>query len=267
MRISHKAYCVLLIATLSVAGCNTNPVKPLPDDKKIGVILMHGKGGTPNSMYRAASVMRSAGAIVLTPEMPWSRNRIYAKGYDDSMQEIDAAVLQLKKEGAETLFVGGQSMGSNAALGYAAKWHQFDGLILFAPGHVPGKPFFAAKVADSVEKARKMVANGRGDERASFGDFNQGSHSSVQTTANIYLSWFDPQGPSVMSTNAAGVSPSTPVFCVDGSRERFPQCSYVRSHLAAGVSMESITVNSGHRDVPDNAGTEAVEWMRKRVLN
>ena len=182
------------------------------------------------------------------------------------MLEINAAVLQLRKEGVEKVFVAGHSMGANAALGYAARGYQFDGLILFAPGHVPGIPGFAEKVADSVEKARKMIASGQGNEKASFTDFNQGSHSTVQTTADIYLSWFDPQGPAVMSTNAAKVSPSTPVFCVDG-RERYPKCGNVRSHLASDVPVESITVNAEHRDVPNNAATEAVEWMRKQVLN
>ena len=37
----HTLLCVLVIA-----GCKSNPVKPLPDDKKIGIVLMHGKGGT-----------------------------------------------------------------------------------------------------------------------------------------------------------------------------------------------------------------------------
>jgi dienelactone hydrolase len=198
-----------LIAALIVSGCNTTPIKPLPDAKRVGVVLMHGKGGTPNSMNQAASIMRGAGAIVLTPEMLWSRYRIYAKSYDDSMQEIDAALLQLKKEGAEIIFVGGQSMGANAALGYAASGRYSDGLILFAPGHVPSMPGFAARVADSVEKAKRMVNDGRGDDKANFGDINQGSRSTVLTTANIYLSWFDPKGPAVMPTNASKVPPNT----------------------------------------------------------
>ncbi len=266
MRTNYKAYCILLLCVLVIAGCKSNPVKPLPDDKKIGIVLMHGKGGTPDYLNPAIRNMRGAGAVIVTPTMPWSRNRIYAKSYEDSMLEINAAVLQLRKEGVEKVFVAGHSMGANAALGYAARGYQFDGLILFAPGHVPGIPGFAEKVADSVEKARKMIASGQGNEKASFTDFNQGSHSTVQTTADIYLSWFDPQGPAVMSTNAAKVSPSTPVFCVDG-RERYPKCGNVRSHLASDVPVESITVNAEHRDVPNNAATEAVEWMRKQVLN
>ncbi len=253
---------ILLIAVTVLSGCNTSSVKPLPEGKLIGVVLMHGKGEMPGSLSLPTRTLREAGVLVVTPEMPWSRNRMYAKSYEDSMLEIDKAVQQLRAKGASKVFVGGHSIGANAALGYATRRDTISGLILFAPGHVPGIPGFAAKVADGTNKARDMVAKGQGDEPSRFSDSNQGSSSTVSTTANIYLSWFAPEGPAVMSSNAAKVPPNITLFCADGSRERRPRCQYVGQHLSPGIRMEVISVNAGHGDVPDKAVPLVVEWLR-----
>jgi pimeloyl-ACP methyl ester carboxylesterase len=258
---------IFLITTLILVGCNTSSVKPLPAGNEIGVVLMHGKGGMPGSLSSAAGTLRDAGVIVVTPEMPWSRNRIYSKSYEDSMLEIDQAVEQLREKGAERIFVGGQSMGANAALGYAARRDTLDGLVLFAPGHVPGVPGFAAKVAAGTNKAKSMVGSKKGAERASFVDINQGSRYTVSTTADIYLSWFDPQGPAVMSTNAAKISSNVVIFCADGTAERWPRCQYISNHLDPGIRKEVISVPADHGDVPAKAGAQVVEWLRVQAAS
>ena len=255
----------LVSALLVVAGCNSTPAKPLPPDSRVGIVLMHGKGGMPKSLDGAARIMRDAGVLVVTPEMPWSRGRGYAKDYADSMQEIGGHVRKLRDRGVRFVFVGGHSMGANAALGYAVRHGDFDGLLLFAPGHVPGVSGFDGKVADSVARAAQMLAEGKDETTADFDDFNQGRRSTIRTSAAIYSSWFDPHGPAVMSTNAAALAPGIPVFCADGRRESHPKCGDARAHLAPGVSMDTVTVDAEHRNVPDMAASDAVEWMRALV--
>ena len=92
----------------------------------MGVLLFHGKGGTahPNSpLGQLAEALNAAGFIVMTPDMPWSRSRIWEKSFDQAMAEIDKYVTQLRGKGAKKIIVGGHSLGANAAL--ADAHHQF----------------------------------------------------------------------------------------------------------------------------------------------
>ena len=105
--------CTIVVFTLSQV-INAEPIL----GEKVGVVLMHGKWGIPKYVSSVSNTLRRAGAIVVTPMMPWSRNRAYAKSYEDSMKEIDMAVERLRRKGAKRIFIGGHSMGANAALGY-----------------------------------------------------------------------------------------------------------------------------------------------------
>jgi pimeloyl-ACP methyl ester carboxylesterase len=253
---SYAARLLLCLALAwQPAAAQTAPVE------KVGIVLMHGKGGRPGPAG-LASALRRAGALVETPEMPWSRGRIYAKSYDDSMVEIDAAVARLRKAGATQIFIAGQSMGANAALGYGARREGVAGIMLFAPGHAPGQPGFQGRVASGVEQARQMLAQGKGDVRATFPDVNQGQTLSVATTARIYLSWFAPDGPALWPANAAKIKAGTPVLCADGSREPNPACPYATARLPANPKNKVMRVGAGHMGVADAASGQILAWLR-----
>jgi pimeloyl-ACP methyl ester carboxylesterase len=146
---------VSVIAALALlTACQTTKVDPLPGDR-IGMVLMHGKGGTPKYVSSLGSALRGAGVLVETPSMPWSRHRIYDKGYEESMDEIDTYVAQLKAAGARRIFVAGHSLGANAALGFGARREGLSGIILLAYGHVPGIPGFARKLFESTDHDRR----------------------------------------------------------------------------------------------------------------
>ena len=191
---------------------------------KIGMVLMHGKGGNTKYVDSLASGLRSAGVKVETPLMPWSRNRIYDRTYDDSMLEIDAAIKRLKFQGAERIVVGGHSLGANAALGYAARRKGLAGVVLLAYGHVPSGRVFSEKLRLFVAQAQSMIDAGNGNKVGSFGDLNQGGTSTRLVSANIYYSWFAPNGPASDKTNAANVKEGTPVLWVSGDRAVQPRC-------------------------------------------
>ncbi len=230
---------------------------------EIGIVLMHGKWGQPGGLSKVATELRAAGAIVEVPKMPWSRDRRYATSYDGAMAEIDAAVARLKANGAKRILVGGQSMGANAALGYGARREGLAGVFLLAPGHVPGIPGFDKRLAQSVARARDLVASGKGATKATFKDTNQGRDENVTATASDYLSWFDPTGPAVMKTNASRLKPGTPIFCADGTKEKNPRCPYVLGNLPRQVKRAHVSVNADHRGVSEAAVRELVEWMRE----
>ena len=87
-----------------------------------GVVLMHGKTGLPGSLLTdLATALRKEGAIVVTPEMPWSRKRIYDASYDQALAQIGALAANLRKRGATKIVIAGQSLGANAAIGYGVR--------------------------------------------------------------------------------------------------------------------------------------------------
>ena len=47
----------------------------------IGVVMMHGKHGTPSQLQQLAATVANAGFLVERPEMCWSATRIYDQTY------------------------------------------------------------------------------------------------------------------------------------------------------------------------------------------
>ncbi len=67
---------------------------------QIGIVLLHGKTGMPGAMSNLAGSLTAAGYLVDTPEMCWSKKRIFDKSFSDCLLEVDAAVARLKAKGA-----------------------------------------------------------------------------------------------------------------------------------------------------------------------
>lgn len=232
---------------------------------KIGVVLMHGKGGHPGAgIDTLAGKLSAAGFEVETPEMPWSRNRIYDRDYEESMAEIDAVVAKLKAKGATKIVVAGQSMGANAAIGYGARRDGLAAVLAIAPGHTPENQFFRRKLGADVAKAKALVAAGKGEETASVGDINQGEYFPRIVRARIYVSWFDPEGPAVMPRNAAKLKPATPFMWIVGEQDRILQRGegYVFGRVPPHPKNAYAVVPGGHMDTPGVGADKIVAWLK-----
>ena len=95
-----KTIITLLVFTLCLSA-NT-----IQADEKVGVLLMHGKGGTslPKSpIGPLIDFLESKRILVSAPDMPWSREREFDKTYEESMAEINEKV----KESATSGKAGG----------------------------------------------------------------------------------------------------------------------------------------------------------------
>jgi dienelactone hydrolase len=229
-----------------------------------GVVLMHGKGGAPGGLIAStAAALQAAGGRVVMPEMPWSRARMYDATYEQAMAEIDRAVAQLRSQGATRIVVGGQSFGANAAIGYAARRDGLAAVVALAPGHVPERPIFAQRTAPAVAKAKQMVAEGKGDARATFPDTNQGRNFDVQATARVYLSFFDPNGPAPMPKNAAAMK-RVPFLWVIGRDDPLFSSGpeYAFNRAPKHPKSKYLEVNARHENTPDAARGEVVTWLK-----
>ena len=189
-------------------------------EDKIGIVLMHGKQGTPLGIAPPGSnrppaggqlvdALRSSGYLVTQPEMCWSRNRGLDKPFAECLAEIDNAIADLKMKGATAFIVAGLSQGGLAAIAYGARHSDILGVIAYAAADDPvGKAKLSA-VARAIDKAKQMVANGNGGETSSFDDINTGPQGSftmsLRTTADIYLSFYAPDAETGIALNMANL--------------------------------------------------------------
>lgn len=226
-----------------------------------GVVFLHGKESSTNAkLYsRILDGLRQAGFRMSAPEMTWSRNRIYDTDVEGAMQEIDRAVKTLREAGAQRVVIVGHSMGANGAIRYAAT-RTIDGIVTLAPGHQP--EFIAKQLTNDVARAREMIAQGKGQEKETFRDVNVGHELTVNTTAAIYLSWLDPAGDAVMPANAAKVK-ALPVLMVVGSKDPVTRSKdYIFGKFPEHAKSRFVTVDVDHREVPDAAVDQVVEWIK-----
>src|SRR4029077_21065050 len=103
-----KIWRALLVALFLV------PVAAWAQPSATGIVLMHGKWGTPDKGIVPVELdLKGAGFLVAAPEMAWSERRAYDMSFDESMAQIDAEVAKLRARGARKIVVAGQSFGAN----------------------------------------------------------------------------------------------------------------------------------------------------------
>ena len=267
MRLVKLSILLITVATAFLTGCNSKNIKPIENGNDIGVVLMHGKGGTTEWIDSLASSLRSAGINVVTPSMPWHRDRIYDRTFEQSMSEINGYVDKLKASGSKSVFVAGHSLGAVAAAGYAARYNDIAGIILLAPGHFVAWPGFHAVVADDLANADAMIAAGKGDATGSYKDINGPKRPSRVVKAAIYKSWFSDTGPAEFVSNMKGVKGSIPILYVAGSQDRIPQTKnrgYAFDLAPENPKSEFVIIDSSHLDVPRKADEVVIEWLREQ---
>lgn len=253
MRVLFGALAVFLLASA--------PLDARAGD--VGVVLMHGKWGMPGAsgpVGKLKAKLEDAGFEVVAPVMPWSRERYLEKGYEESMPEIDAAIAELKGRGATKIVVAGHSMGANAALGYGARHDGLAGVMAIAPGHVPDE--LADKFSAAVSKAKSLIADGKGAERATFTDSNQGSYKDIEASAEDYLTWFDPKGPAAMPLTMPSLR--APVLWIIGEDDTMYRKGegYAFKRAPSHAKNAYVVIDANHMNTPIKGAKDIITWLK-----
>jgi pimeloyl-ACP methyl ester carboxylesterase len=229
----------------------------------VGVVFLHGKGvwaGAFDGGIPAA--LEADGAATAEPEMPWSLTRMYGATYDDAMHEIDAAVDGLKAKGATRIVVIGHSLGANAAIGYAARHRGLAAVVAISPGHLPETDEMRDRTADSLAKARALVASGETSRRI-WPDRIQGIPTLAWASPAVYLSMFDPDGPAVIPRNAAALHGVPLLWVVGDSDPIFARGrDYAFARAPKNAKSRYVEVSAGHLAAPRVARAQVVEWLK-----
>lgn len=230
----------------------------------LGVVLLHGKIYGPGKFSQELIAdLRAEGAKVLTPEMPWRLKRMYNRSYDHALKIVGAAIADLKARGAGSIVAAGHSMGANAVIAYAARHPGLEAVIAMSPGHLPETNEMMKHTAKARERARQLIAEGKGSKPRLFFDRVQGWRVPIRTTPEIYLSYFDPDGPAVIPKNAAAM-PAIPFLWAAGRQDpifsRGPDYAYTLA--AKHPKSRYIEADAGHTDTPKAVRKDIVGWLK-----
>ena len=230
-----------------------------------GVILMHGKWGTPDKGIQPVELeLRGAGFVVVSREMPWSDRRAYDASFDEVMAQLEAEVAKLRAAGARKIVIGGHSFGANMALAYGARHPDVAGVLALGPGHTPERFARNPEIAKSLDKARSLLASGKGGTFANFADVNQGRTREVSAKPAVYISYFDPAGPAVMPRNAAMLSPNVALLWVVGTKDNMFAAGqgYAFDRAPRNPYSRYQTVDADHFGTPAAARRIVVAWVK-----
>jgi len=251
----QKLICLLISCVVLTASAH---------GETVGVVMMHGKHGTPGQLQQLAGTIADAGFAVERPEMCWSAARIYDRTYLECFADIDAATARLKERGATAIVVLGMSLGGNAALGFGARRHGLAAIIALAPAHAPEFLGRRPEIAQSVAKAQAEVAAGRRDEKATFDDVDQGKSFTVSTTPAIYLSFFGPDSPAVMLENAAHLT--APLLMVSGNDDPTQRnAGNIFARVPSDPRNKHVTVEADHMGTPAASIAIVLAWLKALV--
>ena len=197
--------------------------------------------------------------------MPWSGVRLYDRSFDQAMDEIDAAVARLRAKGAKKIVIAGHSLGGAAVLRYAALGRPADAFVTSAPGPVAESQGYQRLVGDSVAKAQEMVATGHSAGTAQFYDPNSGERFRIlQFTAEIYLSYNGPRGPSDMGANVRHLGPA-PILRLAPRFDPLTQAvdRLVWPQVPTSTPATRIEVIADHLGAPAAGRDAVVDWLRQ----
>jgi pimeloyl-ACP methyl ester carboxylesterase len=255
-----------LLALAGLALGFASPVLAQANDKACAVVLMHGKWGNPQYVAHFGRRLEPV-CTYKSIEMPWAQRRAYDQPYPVALDDISKTVNAFRAEGYRLVLVAGHSFGANAALAYMATKGDADGVIALAPGHSPQYSYSQGIGKEAVDKARDLVAQGKGDESVTMDDLNQGRRESIRMPAVSLWSYFDPNGLGHMPRTASEFKKPVPLLWVIGTGDPLYRLgeSFVYAKVPPHPLSRYLVVEAGHANTPDVAVAQVVEWLKQVV--
>ncbi|MCR6630920.1 MAG: hypothetical protein NVV74_13210 [Magnetospirillum sp.] len=134
--------------------------------------------------------------------------------------------------------------------------------MVLAGAHNPERIVNRPEIAESLAKAKGMVADGHGADTANFNEVNAGWTFMVSCSAETYASFFDPAGPAVMPSTITHLQ--APLLWVSGDRDKGQQVvPAIFAKAPADLLNRHLTVAADHLNTPDAAIDATRDWLRE----
>lgn len=255
----------ITLALAIVAACGSFSSTAQTPSPGIGIVIMHGKGGSPTKhVSDLASSLEGKGYLVANLEMPWSGRRDYDVNVSAAVKEVESALDTLRSKGARKLFVAGHSQGGLFALYFGGK-QSVDGIIAIAPGGNVSSPTYREKLGESVDLARKLIAEGKVDKKTRFSDYEgtKGTYTIV-TTPSAYFNWFDPDGAMNQTTAVKSMNPQVPILFIVPTGD-YPGLLRVKDRFFSLLPKNPLSKlyepDSSHLNAPSASRNEIMRWI------
>ena len=254
----------IALALAIAAGSLSHSSTAQTPSPAIGIVIMHGKGGSPLwHVPGLASSLEGKGYVVANLEMPWSGRRDYDANVGAAVREVESALDMLRGKGAQKLFVAGHSQGGLFALYFGGR-QSVDGIIAIAPGGDVSNTVFREKLGASVDLARKLIAEGKGDEKTWLSDYENAKGTyRIFTTPSAYVSWFDPDGATNQTAAVERMSPQVPVLFIVPTGD-YPGLRKVKDHFFSRLPRHPLSKlyepDASHLNAPFASRDEIVRW-------
>jgi len=231
--------------------------------ERLGVVILHDKNGSPGkAVSEVERVLRNVGFGVTVPELPWSTKRGFDATFQQALVEIGLAAQELRVDGCDKIALVGHGLGANAALAFAASRPGIFAVVALAPSHDPERHHEV--FLPDVRKARSMLTIGSGQKRSLFTDFNMDKDYDLSTTAEVYLSFNDPDGQAVMPRSCAALNKDIPLLWVVGLRDPLSHLGryYAYAKAPSNPNSRYEEVAADHLGVPRMASLLVASWLR-----
>lgn len=252
----------LLLAALAPLSAQAQAQAQANAGKRCAMVVMHGKWGNPQYISFFGRKMEPTCAFK-SIEMPWSARRNYDEPYSKAIEEIAAQVAAFRAEGYKQVLLAGHSFGANAAMAYMSVRDDVDGIIALAPGHSPGRTYERGIGKAAVDEAQALVAAGKGDQRLTMVDVNQGKRQDQRMRADVLWSYFNPVGLGHMPATAAAFRKPVPFLWVIGTGDQLYQAGEAFAYNLAPPHPASkyLVVEATHDVTPDVAAAQVKAWI------
>lgn len=263
MMISIRVIARLLLAALAAAA----PLSALAQAEPIGIVIMHGKGGSPNHFVSdLARSLERKDYLVANLEMPWSGRLGFSLPVSRAEADVAAAVADLRGKGAKKVFVAGHSLGGAFTLHLAGRLTA-DGFIVIALGGDAANPFYRKSVAGSIARAEQLVAEGKGSVPVRLEDFEGGRGTyTIETVPAAYLTWYDLNGAMNMGRAAKAANPQSPILWIIQKRD-YPgllkSSPLIFRMLPPSPLTRLYEPDSDHLNAPGASADEIARWTRE----
>ena len=256
-------------APIPLEGSSEEEMSPQPaiamsGKSKAGIVVLHGNGPPTKHIEDLVYKLKSSKFLVSHPEMPWSENRHYDAPVDDAVEQTNWALGELKERGAKKLFLVGHGKGGVFALYFASKY-PVDGLIAIAPGGNVGGKKFREKLQGSVEKAKKMISSGEGNQKTTLQDL-EGSRgvTNIQAPPAAYFTWFDPDGAMNSKKSAQRINANVPILWIV-PRDDYEGLKKVNIPMfdlfPENAKTRFYEPSADHKKAPYEAANEIIKWV------
>jgi hypothetical protein len=137
--------------------------------------------------------------------------------------------------------------------------------VAIAPGGNVGSQTFRETLGPSVEQARKLVAEGKGQEKVRLNDYEgaKGTYH-VTTTPAVYLTWFEPEGAMNQALAIRGIKADTPVLYVAPTGD-YPALVRIKQEMFGQLAKHPLTrlyePSSSHLNAPTASTQEIESWI------